>query len=308
MPGRRRSPLISRLWKPWFVYRPSQLVRRAMTSAMPPARGYVPLRTSWGADVIADPASVIGRSILTTGVYDLAVTEALFRLISPGSTVVDAGANIGYMTVLAGVLAGPGGKVTSFEPHPDLFGVLQRNIAALRATGPAATFTPHQAAVGDRPGTAQLVLPPEFESNDGVARIDAEAAAGGRAITVDVLTLDDLLGDSTVDVLKIDVEGYEPQVFEGASRTLAERRIRHVVFEDLAVDESEAVRMLRAAGYRLFSLGWAMNGLKLQPIEAGSLSKGYEAPNFIATLEPDDVLARCSPRGWKSLRRHPSRA
>gem|GEM_PF-5552140 len=51
--------MISRLWKPWFVYRPSQLVRRAMTSAMPPARGYVPLRTSWGGDVIADPVTLL---------------------------------------------------------------------------------------------------------------------------------------------------------------------------------------------------------------------------------------------------------
>jgi hypothetical protein len=54
--------------------------------------GYVPLRTSWGMQVIADSPSAIGRSILTTGVYNIAVSETLFRLISPGDTVFDAGA------------------------------------------------------------------------------------------------------------------------------------------------------------------------------------------------------------------------
>lgn len=297
----------NRLWKPWFVYQPSRLFRRILTIAKPPARGHVPLRTSWGEDVIADPASVIGRSILTTGVYDLAVSEALCRLISPGATVVDAGANIGYMTVLAGVMAGSGGKVLSFEPHPDLFAVLRRNIGKACESGAAAAFEPHQAALGDVPGTARLQLPSEFESNDGIARIGGEALAGGRSITVNVVTLDDVLAGSRVDVLKIDVEGYEPQALKGASQALASRRIRHVVFEDLAVNESEAVRILRDSGFRLFSLGWTMRGLILRPIEQGSLAKDYEAPNFIATLEPDELLARCSARGWQALRPYRSR-
>lgn len=294
--------MLGRLWKPWFVFRPTQLLRRAFVTANPPARGFVTLDTSWGVPVIADPSSVIGRSILTTGVYDLAVSEALFRLIDPGSTVVDAGANIGYMSVLAGIAAGPAGRVLSFEPHPDLFAILQRNIAAAGQGGRSAKFEPFQAALGDRPGTAQLHLPPGFESNDGIARIEDNAAPGGHSVSVRVTTLDEVLGTSQVDVLKIDVEGYESRVLQGAAAALSGRRIRHVVFEDLSVSGSETVRILKDAGYRVFSLGWSMRGLELQPLDQGSLTKSYEAPNFIATIDHEDILARCKPRGWMSLR------
>ena len=63
-----------------------------------------------------------------------------------------------------------------------------------------------------------------------------------------------------------------------------------------------AVRILRDAGYQIFSLGWSMWGPEVQPLDSGSLSKGYEAPNFIATLEPEDVLARFKARRFESLR------
>jgi hypothetical protein len=63
------------------------------------------------------------------------------------------------------------------------------------------------------------------------------------------------------------------------------------------------VPLLRAADYRLFSLGWRMRGLRVEPIEAGALSTRYEAPSFIATVEPEQALARCQSKGWLALRR-----
>src|SRR5438876_809414 len=114
------SSLWRRLWKPWFVWRPMQVLRRARLALSSPRPGYQLIPTSWGGFIWTDPTKVIGRSILTTGIYDLAVSEVLARLIKPGDTVIDAGANIGYMTMLASFAAGPNGKVLSFEPHPDL--------------------------------------------------------------------------------------------------------------------------------------------------------------------------------------------
>lgn len=299
--------MLQKVWKPWFVYRPSQVVRRVLAKR-PRHNGNTPLHASWGADIIADPSRTIGYSILTTGLHDLAVTEALFRLISPGDTVVDAGANVGYMTVLAGIAAGRGGRVLSFEPHPELFAVLERNVAGASRRWSTAAFETHQAALGDRPGSAHLHLPPHFEANDGVARIEPDAGPDGRSLMVRVATLDEVLGDTPVGVLKLDVEGFEPQALAGAARALAGRRIKHIVYEDHSVADSEVVRMLEAAGYRLFSLGWSMRALRVEPIEAGVLATGYEAPSFIATLEPDEVLARCEPKGWLSLRRRTTRA
>ncbi|MGE3312511.1 MAG: FkbM family methyltransferase [Limisphaerales bacterium] len=294
--------MLQRLWKPWFWYRPAQLGRRVVAELRPLPPGVASLRTSWGASISADPGRTIGKSILTTGLYDLAVSEALFRLISPRDTVVDAGANIGYMTVLAGVASGPEGRVISFEPHPELFAALERNVAQARLDGRMAEVELHQAALGERPGSAELHIPPEFESNDGVARIGSEPASGGRAVTVRVATLDDVIANARIGLMKLDVEGFEPQVLKGSQRALAERRIRNIVFEDHSVGDSEVVRILAGAGYRLFSLGWSMRGLRVEPIGAGNLAAHYEAPSFIATVEPEELLNRCRPRGWRALR------
>jgi len=293
--------LLHRLLKPWFAYQPTQLIRRMIAGILPPSPGYVPIQTSWGIRIIADPTRVIGRSILTTGVFDIAVSEALARLISPGDTVVDAGANIGYMTLLASMAAGPGGRVLSFEPHPDLFRIMERNVAAVRQEHSIARTELHQSALGEHPGSAELHLPPHFESNDGVASMGPAAEPGSQSVMVRVDTLDGVLGDDPAALLKLDVEGFEPQVLRGSARTLAARRIRHIVFEEHSIAGSDVVRILTAAGYRIFSLGWSMRGPQVQPVEAGSLATWYEAPSFIGTLEPAEVLARCQPRGWLVL-------
>ena len=293
--------MFHRLWKPWFVYQPTGLIRRTVAALLPPSRGYTPLRTSWGVRIIADPTRTIGRSILTTGIYDIAVSEALARLISPGDTVIDAGANVGYMTILASVAAGPSGRVLAFEPHPELFAIIQQNVTTVYKQLNIARTELHQAALGDQPGTAELQVPPDFSSNDGIARIRQALVPSEQSVMVQVKTLDCVLGEESAAVFKLDVEGFEPQVLRGSFHALSDRRVRHIVFEDHAIGESEVVRVLREAGYHLFSLGWTIRGIKVQPVEVGSLVTQYEAPNFIATLEPDEVLVRCRPQGWLVL-------
>jgi hypothetical protein len=108
-------------------------------------------------------------------------------------------------------------------------------------------------------------------------------------------------------VLKLDVEGFEPQVLEGAAHALEARRIKHIIYEDHSPADSAVAPILAAAGYRLFSLGWSMRGPRVEPIAAGALAARYEAPNFIATLAADEVLTRCGPKGWLALQRRTRR-
>ncbi len=293
--------MLQRFWKPWFVYQPTQLVRRALGGFRAPSAGYAALRTSWGVPIMADPTRTIGRSIRTTGLYDLAVSELLARLIGPGDTVVDAGANIGYMSVLMSVVAGANGRVISFEPHPELFRTLEANIAATRKRWPIATTELHECALGDHAGTAELQLPTDFATNDGIGTLAGTLEAGGHTITVQVTTLDTLLADSTISVMKMDVEGFEAHVLRGAKTLLDSKRISHIVFEDHQIRTSEVVRILQASGYEVFSLGWSMRGLKLQPVEVGSLATRYEAPNFVATTQTAYLRTLCEPRGWRIL-------
>jgi hypothetical protein len=77
--------VLQRLWKPWFVYRPLSWYAGCW---QPRGHGLAATRRcarAGGADLIADPTRTIGYSILTTDLHDLAVSEALFRLISPAT-------------------------------------------------------------------------------------------------------------------------------------------------------------------------------------------------------------------------------
>jgi FkbM family methyltransferase len=302
MSPERKGSVFRRVWKPWFVYRPSQLARRLAVAVFQPRPGYRPLQVAWGATVEADPSKVIGRAIVTTGVYDLAVTEVIARLARLGDTVIDAGANVGYMTVLAGIAVGPAGRVIGYEPHPELFEVYRRNVEACRASLPFANAQIHNAALGAMEGQVPLVSGEGYNSNDGVSRVGLPSDTE-TGLTVEMTTLDAALGDRAAGVLKLDVEGYEPEVLRGTTRALVERRIRHVLFEDHhPPGKSETVALLKGAGYRLYSIGWAMRGPILAQIEEGRLAYSYEAPSYLATLAPDEAVDRCSTRGWLAFR------
>jgi FkbM family methyltransferase len=226
----------------------------------------------------------------------------LARLVDPGAVVVDAGANVGYMSVLLGYLAGQGGRVLSFEPHPELFQVLSENCQLAKASGVSASFELHSVALGTEPGTAELLLPAEFDSNDGTARIRTDSSSTERAISVPITTLNEVVGSASVDLMKLDVEGYELAVLQGAKKLLTENRLRHLVFEEHQIEGSEVVRFLQECGFSIFSLGWTMNRLSIQPVAVGNLATSYEAPSFVATRDAETLLARSQPSGWKVLR------
>lgn len=137
----------------------------------------------------------------------------LRRLIRPGMTVVDIGANIGIYTRFFSELAAASGRVHAFEPAPSNYKRLQEN------TEHFANVSLKQAAVGDRSGTIRLFVSDElnvdhrtFDSGDGRKEID-----------VPVVSLDEYFtAGHRVDLIKIDVQGYELSVLQGAKRVLAE--------------------------------------------------------------------------------------
>lgn len=256
--------------------------------------------------MLASPAEHLGRCLWTTGVYDLAVSEVMFRLVQRGDIVFDAGANIGYMTLLAAVAAGPQGRVISWEPNPHLFSILTKNVDATRERVQLAPVDLRQTALGAHRHRTVLALSDPAVGNDGLSYIPAGPipTEGVQTVHVQVETLDDLLGDQTIGLAKVDVEGYEIQVFKGAARALDSHRIRHIVFEDHQGTGSAAAALLKASGYRLFSIGWSMTRPVLAEVRPGeSLSNVYEAPSYLATVDPEHALHACALSGWRALRR-----
>jgi FkbM family methyltransferase len=234
-------------------------------------------------------------------VYDLAVSEALWRLLDVGDTAVDAGANIGYMTSLMARRTGPTGHVLAVEPHPELFPLLAENIRLAAESRSCAPVEAVQAALGERDGDAVLAWGEEFVSNAGTAHIVEGDASSEHAVKVPLCRLDDLVSWPLVSLLKLDVEGYEAQVLRGAERMLSERRIPHIVYEDHVGPESDVQRSLADHGYASFALGWRLWGPMIAPAALGSLAHPWEPPSYIATLQPELVRRRMAPRGWRVL-------
>lgn len=279
--------------KPEFLLRPRNLLRRLRyrdTAALPERMEVQVL----GQPFWLNPNEVIGRHILHYGLFDLTVTETLWRLAHPGETALDVGANIGFMTRILAQRVGPSGRVHAFEPHPEIF-------AELCANTPQSQVTRHHAAASDRAGSALLHLPAFFSGNRGIGSME-EPADSTRSIEIETLKLDDLLADAgPIGTMKIDVEGHELKVLMGAAGLLAAGRIRDIVFEEHDILGSPLFGFLVDKGYSVFRLYKGFLGPKLFGLGTKVRESGWESPGFLATLEPDRAARRLAMRGWSSL-------
>jgi FkbM family methyltransferase len=286
--------------KPQYVLHPSRAVRRMLHRGGAPAdpRARAVAWLPWDLSLQVSPADAIGYSILTGGVFDPCVTETLHRLIEPVDTVVDVGANIGYLTSLAAVRAGVRGRVLAYEPHPTVFELLAANVR--RWHGVAAVEI-HQQALSDASGAGELAFAGAvFEANMGLASLRTpERSAGADTVPVSLRRLDDVLADQEVGLLKIDVEGHEPAVLRGAGELLEHGRVRDIVFEDHDPYPSEATAVVEDAGYRLFSLDNDLFGLSLGAPEDRGETAGWPGPSYLATRDARRALDRLSPCGWQ---------
>lgn len=280
--------MIRALNKPYYLFRPSQLVRRLA--------GGVPERVNlpWGPSIAINPAEDIGHALATTGVYDLTVSEALWRLTEPDDVALDVGANIGYMSAL---LSARAARVVSFEPHPQLFERLAANVSGWKGN-----VELHRLALSDEAGEVWLCIPEGFERNGGVAFISHSAGAG-RSITVRAARLADL-NVGGVGIAKIDVEGRELHVLRGAGSLVGQ--IRDIVFEEHGTHPTPTTVYLQERGYQLFYLGRKMFGPTLTPVRHAPRARDPYAPqNCLATLDAGRARERMEPRGWRVLHGDP---
>ena len=160
------------------------------------------------------------------GTYEPYDSALVRRHLKPGMTVIDIGANIGYYSLMAAAKVGPGGRVISFEPNPELAGRLQETIHENKL----ANVTLEQAGVSDKPGWAELFLPNEIGNNTATMI----ANEGGHPVRVPIVTLDEYLEQhqiDRVDFLKIDVEGFEPKVIQGARSAIRAKKIKAIFCE-----------------------------------------------------------------------------
>ena len=290
----------SNLCKPEFYFRPFDYLRRRFESAG--TGGSVRVRLPWGLEVAVNPRDTIGRQIHVFGVFELGVSEAAWRLIDPGETVIDVGANLGYMTGLFACRAGSRGVVHAFEPHPQVFEILRANVETWMASPGNAPVLLHPMAAADRNGSALLHDQGELADNCGLGSL-VHAPDKVRSFEVPLVRLDDQeCVRGPIGLLKVDVEGAEEWVLRGLTSTLGRKGVRDILFEDQGEDPSGIYRLLEGYGYRLFSLGMGLLGPQLKPMgPERAVIRRWDSPNTLATLDPERAIQRLSIRGWKCL-------
>jgi len=172
----------------------------------------------------------IARNIIL-GRYELSETEFVKNEVRAGDLVVDVGANIGYYTLLFGMLVAPHGRVLAFEPIPFLYDALEKSVRENRLENICEL---HRLAIGAETGELRLRYA-DYTVNFGGAFVVSDASAslpGAVDVTAAARRLDDCLeGEERCSFLKIDVEGAEPLVLRGAERLL--RRDRPTILCEL---------------------------------------------------------------------------
>ena len=158
-------------------------------------------------------------------VHEETTTKLFKHIIKEGDTVVDLGANIGYFSIIAAKKSGPKGKVLSFEPEPNNFKYLKKNIEV----NDFENVTPIQGAISDKNGEIDLFIC-EYDSGhhtinqfQGIEAIARGRKSKEKTIKIKTWKLDDYLNNQnvkSVDVMKIDIEGSEGLALKGMQKTL----------------------------------------------------------------------------------------
>lgn len=187
------------------------------------------------------------------------VDSTLYRiaeeLVNPGSIVWDIGANVGLFTFCAAARAGRSGSVLAVEPDVFLAQLMMRTSRGLdRRRLLCAPVEILCASVSDSNGVSKLEIAQRARASNHLLETSGSVEAGGlRQIQPSVsLTLDFLMDYFAAPaVLKIDVEGHEARVLQGARKLLAD--VRPVVFCEVSQQNSDEVtQIFHTAGYQLY--------------------------------------------------------
>jgi FkbM family methyltransferase len=211
-----------------------------------------------GGTFACDLHDTIAREVCFTGRYEPQETQLASRLLGPGMTVADVGANWGYFTLLCAHRVGATGRVLALEPHPRLVTLLAGNVGR----NGLSQVEVLRVAAGAAAGSTPFVGFDERGGNWGVSR-----AARGNDLTdfeAPAATLDGLLDErrlDRVDLVKIDIEGAEVDALQGMTAGLMRGRYRYALVEchplelkERGASVGDCVAPFARAGYRAWQI------------------------------------------------------
>ncbi|WP_343574918.1 FkbM family methyltransferase [Pseudomonas sp.] len=260
------------------VGRNSMLLPRLMRSVFRHARGQANINDFDGnLHMRLDLSEHMQRRIFWIGYYNREIVALLNRLITPGMVIIDIGANIGEITLVAANRTTSAGRVIAFEPMKSIADQLEENI--VKNALPWATAV--RLGISDQMGEAHIYESAgdcqSNELNRGLGTLYPIQAGARPSQTISLTTLDRYIEEHPVerlDIIKIDIEGAELACLKGATTVLNQYRpmiiieIQSETAANAGYEQSEILRFLSGIGYGFQRIG--ANGV-LEHIDQDSL-------------------------------------
>jgi FkbM family methyltransferase len=291
--------------RPEYVFRPWQIYHRLLRSGNKETNRIEDIQLPWNVTIKICPSSneVVGRSLWLMGIYDLVVTEILWRLIVSDETVIDVGASLGYMTTIMAKKVGQIGKVLCFEPNPDVYKELTENVSNWQKNLAWNQINTQQIALSNKSGVGLLSVP--STNREEAALVSSSNLQSlediSESYTVTLARLDEILKTSVnIGLMKIDVEGHELEVLQGATELISNQQIRDIVYEDHSGYPTPVSQFLEQHGYTIFRI-WKGFWKPLLEHPSKKLVHQWEPPSYLATKEPTRAIELLKKRGWSSL-------
>jgi len=232
------------------------------------------------------PFYQLDREILACGQYDGPLHAYYDRYVQPGMTCFDVGANIGDSTLHLAMLVGRNGRVHAFEPAPGPLRRLRENIAANAFQDRVEV---HEVALADRAGTAVFSCAEHAVENQGMGSlVNHHNDVVSTTIDVTLRTLDQLaaeIGLTSLDLVKLDIQGSELMFLAGGQATL--KRLRPTILLEVSPVELACIgrrscdlfAAVESQGYRVHSL--QENGEAGQVLRSCDVGPTFAASNVV---------------------------
>ncbi len=211
---------------------------------------------------------------INNAAYEPFETELVKREVKNNYTVLDLGANIGYYTLIFARLVGSCGKVFSFEPDPENFKILAKNVEINRYRNVYLT----KKAVSDKTSNTLLYL---SEANAGDHRI-YDSGDGRKSVQIETVRLDDFFENNPpkIDFIKMDIQGAEGGALLGMRGLLKASKNLKILSEfwpfglkRFGTEPEEFLRQLEGLGFKLYEVKELEK--KLEPVNIPTLLKSY---------------------------------
>lgn len=273
---------------PEFIYR--HLLRlpplRAATNLL--LKKILPERVVLEEGVLTlNPHDPVISGALALGVYEPYETRIFRSMLTPGMTVLDVGANIGFHTVIAAARVGATGAVIALEPEPESHAFLARNVR----DNDFKNVTLCAVAAANTNGTLMLHVSDANKGKHSLVTDSKHSREFSKTVPVPVRRIDDLLteiGGSPVDVVKMDIEGAEPLALEGMPVLLASPSlILFIEFSPVAIrragyDPSDMLETLAVNGFTLHEIHEETE--QLVPVEISGFAARFKGDAYANLL------------------------